>query len=173
MSRSTPHPSTRTWPALASALAFGLAACQTLIQPMSLSEQLAPLDVALLQSPGVIEAKAREGDGEAQAAMSIIHAYGLQGLKPDSVAADVWRRRAVSNQRFMPITQYTAAFNGQPSRVNIINVPVQTLSPSQWLAIDACLAELSDRDDWREFACGEEKERLQRHAAWDRAIGIR
>lgn len=140
---------------------------------MSLSEQLAPLDVALLQTPSVIEAKAREGDGQAQAAMSIIHAYGLQGLKPDSIAADAWRRRAVSNQRFMPITQYTAAFNGQPSRVNIINVPVQTLSPSQWHAIDACLAELSDRDDWREFACGEEKERLQRRAAWDRAIGVR
>ena len=35
----------------------------------------------------------------------------------------------------MPITQYTAAFNGQPSRVNIIHVQVQQLGEATFSAV--------------------------------------
>lgn len=69
----------------------------------------------------------------------------------------------------MPITQYTAAFNGQPSRVNIINVPVQSISAAQWQAVDKCVALLSSLVVENPEACGGVDETQQRRVAWIQA----
>lgn len=157
--------STKAWAAVC--LAFsGLSACQSLVTTVPLSEQLAPLDMALSEAPDALEGRATGGDGQAQMAMAIVSAYGLHGRAPDILAAGRWREQAQANRRFMPITQYTAAFNGAPSRVNIINVPVQTISAAQWQAVDRCLAILSGEVVGDEDACGDAGESRRRQAAW-------
>ena len=171
MKRLTSRRSTRPWAGAAVALATaGLAACQSLVTTVPLSDQLAPLDLALLEAPEAIEARANSGDGQAQLAMAIITFYGLAGRRRDAAAADRWRGQARSNRRFMPITQYTAAFNGSPSRVNIINVPVQAISPAQWQAVERCIALIAGGDTSDQNACGDANEFQHRRAAWRRSI---
>ncbi|WP_292045755.1 MULTISPECIES: hypothetical protein [unclassified Brevundimonas] len=131
-----------------------------------MSEQLAPLDMALSEAPDAVEARANSGDGQAQLAMSIVSRYGLHGRTPDIVAAGRWRDQALANQRFMPITQYTAAFNGSPSRVNIINVPVQAISAAQWQAVNRCVIWLSGDPAVTSAACGGPAEAERRKVAW-------
>lgn len=155
--------------AVLAAAGICLAACQTLVTSAPLAELLAPLDVAMSEQPGTIEARAQNGDGQAQLAMAIIDEHGLQGRSPDRASAAQWRLRALENRRFMPITQYTAAFNGQPSRVNIINVPVQSISIAQWQAVDKCVALLSGVLTEASEACGDAERTLQRRAVWRQA----
>lgn len=146
-------------------LAIGLGACQTLVTTPSLSERLAPLDRALTSKPAEIEAAAASGDGEAQFGLSLVWAHGLHGYPLDMNKAAEWRAKALSNRRFMQITQYTAAFNGQPSRVNIINVPIYDLTPAEAMAADACIAWLSGRT-LGASACGEGTETARRRSLW-------
>jgi len=146
--------------------AAGLAACQSLVTAVPLSEQLAPLDMALSGAPDAVEARANSGDGQAQLAMSIVSMYGLHGRAPDILAAGRWRDQALANRRSMPITQYTAAFNGSPSRVNIINVPVQTISAAQWQAVNRCVIWLSGDPAVTSAACGGPAEAERRKVAW-------
>lgn len=162
--------STRLWAAVCLTAATGLAACQSLVTAVPLWEQLAPLDMALSEAPDALEARANSGDGQAQLAMSIVSMYGLHGRTPDIVSAGRWRDQALANRRFMPIAQYTAAFNGSPSRVNIINVPVQTISAAQWQAVNRCSALLSGLvvDDLT--ACGGADETRRRQADWRLAL---
>lgn len=138
---------------------------------VSLSEQLAPLDLALSGAPDAVEARANSGDGQAQLAMSIVSMYGLHGRTPDIVAASRWRDQALANRRFMPITQYTAAFKGSPSRVTIINVPVQTISAAQWEAVNRCSALLSGLAVGDITACGGADKTRRRQADWHHSIG--
>lgn len=145
---------------------MGLSACQSLVTAVPLSEQLVPLDMALSETPDAVETRANSGDGQAQLAMSIVTTYGLHGRTPDIIAAGRWRDQALANRRFMPITQYTAAFNGSPSRVNIINVPVQTISAAQWQAVNRCVVWLSGDPAVTSAACGEAAEAERRKAAW-------
>nr|WP_314524879.1 hypothetical protein [uncultured Brevundimonas sp.] len=135
-----------------------------------MSEQLAPLDMALSDSPDTIEVRANGGDGQAQLAMSIVSMYGLHGRTPDILAAGRWRAQALANRRFMPISQYTAAFNGSPSRVNIINVPVQTISYVQWRAVEQCLFLLAGRPGGDPMACGAPSEAHDRVVNWGNAL---
>lgn len=171
MKPPTSRRSTRVWAAAGLATATGLAACQSLVTTVPKSEQLAPLDMALSEAPDAVEARANGGDGQAQLAMSIVSRYGLHGRTPDIVAAGRWRDQALANQRFMPITQYTAAFNGSPSRVNIINVPVQTISVAQWQAVNRCSAFLSGLRGGDASVCGDAEEARQRHVAWRLSLG--
>lgn len=134
-----------------------------------LAELLAPLDMAMSEQPEALETRARNGDGQAQLAMAIIEEHGLQGRTPDRASAVQWRQRAQESRRVMPITQYTAAFNGQPSRVNIINVPVQSISAAQWQAVDKCVALLSSLVVENPEACGGVDETQQRRVAWIQA----
>lgn len=171
MRRQTSRRSTRLGAGAGLVLATaGLAGCQSLVTPVPLSQQLAPLDLALSEAPQVLEAQAHGGDGQAQLAMAIVSAYGLGGRTPNAAAASRWREQARSNRRFIPITQYTAAFNGSPSRVNIINVPVQTISPAQWQAVQRCVALLAGQAASDQNACGDAEETRKRRAAWRRAI---
>lgn len=150
-------------------LAIGLGACQTLVTTPSLSERLAPLDRALTSKPAEIEAAAASGDGEAQFGLSLVWGHGLHGYPLDTNKAAEWRAKALSNRRFMPITQYTAAFNGQPSRVNIINVPTYDLTLAEVITADACIAWLMGRRAGAE-ACGEETDATRRRDLWNAAL---
>ena len=163
--------STRVCAAVGLAAATGLVACQSLVTTVPLSEQLAPLDMALSEVPDAVEARANSGDGQAQLAMSIVSMYGLHGRTPDILAAGRWRDQALANRRFMPITQYTAAFNGSPSRVNIINVPFQTISAAQWQAVDRCSVLLSGVGVGEAAACGDADETRKRQADWRLSLG--
>lgn len=169
MKRPKPQRSTRACVVVCLAAAAGLSACQSLVTTVPLSEQLAPLDMALSEAPDALEGRATSGDGQAQMAMAIVSAYGLHGRAPDILAAGRWREQAQANRRFMPITQYTAAFNGSPSRVNIINVPVQTISAAQWQAVDRCVAVLAGDAPSDQNACGDAGETRHRQAAWRRS----
>lgn len=163
--------STRVWAAVGLATATGLAACQSLVTTVPMSELLAPLDMALSEAPDAVEARANSGDGQAQLAMSIVSMYGLHGRAPDILAAGRWRDQALANHRFMPVTQYTAAFNGSPSRVNIINVPIQTISAGQWAAVERCLVLLAGGPEARAPACGTPTEAQDRLSRWSKALG--
>ncbi len=149
-------------------LAVGLGACQTLVTTPSLSERLAPLDRALASKPAELEAAATAGDGEAEFGLSLVWENGLHGYPVDINKADEWRARALANRRFVPITQYMAAFNGQPSRVNIINVPTYDLTPAEAMMADACIAWLTGRTAAAE-ACGEEPDAVRRRDLWNAA----
>lgn len=166
---TSPH-STKVWTAVCLAAASSVAACQNLVTTVPLSDQLVPLDMALSDGPETIEARANSGDGQAQIAMVIVSAYGLGGRKPDVVAASQWQEQAQTNRRFMPITQYTAAFNGSPSRVNIINVPIQAISAAQWQAVDRCVALLSGEAARDQSACGDAEQSRRRQVAWRQSI---
>jgi len=151
-------------------LAVGLGACQTLVTTPSLSERLAPLDRTLSSKPVELEAAAASGDGEAQFGLSLVWWHGLHGYPTNQSKAAEWRAKALANRRFMPITQYTAAFNGQPSRVNIINVPTYDVSLAEATAVDACIAWLSGvttADD----ACGGGQNAARRRTLWVIAFG--
>lgn len=160
------RPSTRRLiPAAGLLLVVGLGACQTLVTSPSLAERLAPLDRALTTSPAELEGAAASGDAEAQFSLSLVLSYGLHGHPTDQHKATDWRARALANRRFMPITQYTAAFNGQPSRVNIINVPTYDVSPAETMAVDACIAWLTGRIA-SDGACGDPEQATRRMALW-------
>lgn len=160
------RPSTRRLIAAAGlVLAVGLGACQTLVTAPSLSERLAPLDRTLSSKPVELDAAAASDDGEAQFGLSLVWGHGLHGYPTNQSKAAEWRAKALANRRFMPITQYTAAFNGQPSRVNIINVPTYDITLAEATAVDACIAWLSGRTAAAE-ACGEEADAMLRRRLW-------
>lgn len=117
-------------------LAGVVSACATIAPTAGM---LAPLDRALASDLPLLREQAEAGDAEAQLAMSIVAAHGLRGRVSDAGEASFWLRRALANRRIMPITQYTAAFNGNPSRVNIIHTPVAVIQPGQVAAIDRCI----------------------------------
>ena len=168
MSPSTPRRSTRVWPILAAA--FSLAGCHTLVAVAPLEDQLTPLDLALSAPIASVEADAEGGDANAQVAMWLIRSHGLNGARMQPMSAELWRQRAQSNHRVQPITQYTAAFNGQPSRVNIINVPMQTIPSAQWSALEACVSLLAGSPGSDGRACGDDEALSRRQFAWRRAV---
>lgn len=145
-----------------------LAGCQTL--PVDVDGQLAPLDRALADRPSEIERSAGAGDVEAQLAMAILNGRGIRGYRIDELRAADWRQRALAARHTIPITQYTAAFNGQPSRVNIINLQVSAVTPGQLNAIDSCLDLLAGRRETVANACGSPEATLRRRSAWAREV---
>lgn len=164
------RPSTsRLLPTAGLVLVVGLGGCQSLVTPPSISERLAPLDRALTSKPAELEAAATSADAEAQFALSLVWGHGLHGYPTNLSKAAEWRAKALSNRRFMPITQYTAAFDGQPSRVNIINVPTYDVTLAEATAVDACIAWLSGRTI-AASACGEGTETARRRNLWAEAL---
>lgn len=128
--------------AAAAVVALAATACAALVEPLRVDDSLTPLDLALSEPPSAIQHRAETGDGFAAAAWSIVLEHGLNGVAVDPASAQRWRQRALAIRRVMPITQYTAAFRGQPSRVNVINVPVAVVSPRQFEMIDLCIVAL-------------------------------
>lgn len=146
--------------------AAGLSGCASLVNPVPLSELLEPLDMALQQPPADLASRARAGDGKAQLAMSIVAGHGLNGSARDARMATDWLAQAVANRRTVPITQYTAAFDGQSSRVNLIYVPVAAVPAAQFEAVERCVGELA-RDIQPAPACGDDvATQTSRREAW-------
>ena len=142
--------------------------CATLVSPGP--ELLAPLDQALSGDLSRLTVAAEGGDAQAQLALAIVSAYGLHGQPADRRQAATWRSRALAQRRVMPITQYTAAFNGQPSRVNIIHVPVSAIPAGQIAVIDRCLASLKSPAVASHGLCGDRPEiEAARRVAWANA----
>lgn len=140
-------------------------ACATLASPTP--ELLAPIDQALSGDLQRLASEAEVGDPRAQLAMSIVAAHGLHGRPADLSQAAIWRGRALAHRRMMPITQYTAAFDGQASRVNVIHVPVSEIPLGQMAVIDRCLASLESRAIDLVGACGDTPESdASRRMAW-------
>lgn len=165
MKRLTQPSTDRLLPTAGLVLVVGLGGCQSLVTTPSISERLAPLDRALTSKPAELKAAATSGDAEAQFGLSLAWGHGLHGFSVDQSKAAEWRAKALANRRFMPVTQYTAAFNGQPSRVNIINVPTYDVTLAEATAVDACIAWLSGRT-LAASACGEGTETARRRNLW-------
>lgn len=115
--------------------------CATLRTDMQ-GEFLAPLEAALALEPEELAQRVSDGDPGAQLAYAIILEHGLHGVEANVGAAHHYRREATAPRGSTPITQYTAAFDGQPSRINLIYVPIGGVSPAQLSVIDHCLADL-------------------------------
>lgn len=145
--------------------AFLASSCATLVSPGP--DLLVPLDQALAGDLSQLTSAAEGGDPQAQLAMSIVAAHGLRGRPADPRQAATWRSQALAQRRVTPITQYTAAFNGQPSRVNIIHVPVSAIPLGQIAVIDRCLASLKTRAAASMGVCGDTPEsEAARRMAW-------
>ena len=88
--------------------------------------------------------RAGEGDARAQYALGSIYAHGLNGAPALPVLAEALRVQALGARGVTPITQYTPAFNGAPSHVNLIYVPRHDLDQARAAAVDLCLAALAE-----------------------------
>lgn len=108
---------------LTAVLAVGLSGCAALVTPGNPVDLAEPVRLATTVEPDQLRARAEQGDAQAQQALSLVLTYRLNGSAFDPSAAAVWRTLSLRPRGTMPITQYTAAFNGQPSRVNLIHVP--------------------------------------------------
>jgi len=148
----------------AAALAAG---CASMVTPMDAGTAFRPIELAATQSASSLQMRAEQGDAQAQLALSIALSHGLNGVQsPDE--GRIWRARSSQPRGYMPITQYTAAFNGQPSRINIINVPRYDVSSGQLAMIDSCIVYLESRS--RDSAvCGGPELALRLSTIWANA----
>lgn len=135
---------------------------------MSGEQTLKAIELAL-GDQATLRAAADEGDALAELGLAIVLQNGLHGVEIDREAAAGWRMRAVTSRGSMPITQYTAAFKGQPSRVNVVYVPRYDVHPVQLRAVDACVAVLNGES--MERACGSEAQTASMVTAWRAAKG--
>lgn len=160
-----PRPSTKGLSLAVVTVAAALAGCAALVTPLPLADMLMPIQRAISTDAERLNQEAAAGDAQAQLALSIALAYGLGGRAVQPAEAAVWRSRALSARTYQPITQYTAAFNGQPSRVNIINIPQPAITPLQVKNIDRCLAVLTERIS-DAVACGDDDEGARLRSDW-------
>ena len=147
---------------------LGLGACVGLGTPVDLASMLRPIEVASSRDPGVIRSEAQNGDGQAQLALWLVLSYGLGDVGASPVEAGLWRARALGSRGVIPITQYTAAFNGQPSRINIINVPRYDVPPVQLELIERCIAYLNSAIG-DPSTCGGEERAQELSRLWRRS----
>ena len=159
--------STRTNLALILGGVLSLGGCASVVSPTDTLGALGPVEAALTKDRHSLEVAAQGGDAQAQMALSIVLAYGLGG-SPSFSEAQTWRARAVQPRGTQPITQYTAAFNGAPSRINIINIPRYDISSAQIVLIDRCTGWLSGRAV-NPAACGTLEASAALKERWDRA----
>lgn len=138
--RSTRH-------ALTSAiLAIGLSGCAAFVTPGNPADLAEPVRLATTANPGELRVRAEQNDARAQQALALVLAYDLNGGGFDPTASTAWRVRSMGARGTRPITQYTAAFNGQPSRVNLIYIPRQDITAQHDQFIARCAAGLEAGD---------------------------
>ncbi|HEV2082509.1 MAG TPA: hypothetical protein VGR32_08635 [Brevundimonas sp.] len=125
---------------------------------------LETLRVATGDDVGGLRARAEAGDARAQHAWAVVLQYGLHGVAADPAGADLWRARAMAQRGTMPISQYTPAFNGQPSRVNLIYVPRYDMNLHDIRIVSACAAALDSGSPGA--ACGDAGTAVELALAW-------
>lgn len=131
---------------------------------------MAPLNAALARTPESLRSDAQAGSAQAQFALALAYRYGLN-TPPDPVESATWRDRAFASRGYTQVTSYTAAFNGQPSRVNLINVPRYELTPAMAEPAEACAAALAAAlpSPAESAACGGQGNFLDFSDRWRRA----
>lgn len=127
-------------------LAIGLAGCAGLVTPADPADLAEPVYLATTTAPAQLRALADHDDARAQQALSLVLAYDLNGGGLDPAASADWRMRSMRARGNTPVTQYTAAFNGQPSRVNIIYVPRYDITAQHDQFIARCAEGLAAGD---------------------------
>lgn len=128
------------------ALAAALASCAALVTPGNPVDLAEPVRLAATADPGELRVRAEQNDARAQQALALVLAYDLNGGGFDPTASAAWRVRSMGARGTRPITQYTAAFNGQPSRVNLVYVPRQDITAQHDQFIARCAAGLEAGD---------------------------
>ena len=123
------------------AAAMALSGCATLVEGQR-EAMLETVRMAAVGDPADLLADARAGDARAQHAYAVVVQYGLHGVPADPLEAEAWRARAMAQRGTTPISQYTPAFNGQPSRVNLIYVPRYDMTVHEISVVAACAAAL-------------------------------
>lgn len=127
-------------------LGIGLTGCAALVTPGDPADLAEPVRLAATADPAELRASAEQEDARAQQALALVLAYNLNGGGFDPTASTTWRVRSMIARGTTPITQYTAAFNGQPSRVNLINVPRYDITAQHDQFIARCAAGLEAGD---------------------------
>lgn len=77
-------------------------------------------------------------DAQSQYALGSAYEHGLNGAPEFPLLAEHFHARALAPRGVTPITQYTPAFNGAPSRVNIVYIPRHDLDQARAAAVDMC-----------------------------------
>jgi len=126
-------------------VAATLSACAIPLTDYQRDAALQSVRMATTAEPSDLLARAEAGDATSQHALSIVLRYGLNGERPDPEQAAYWRRQAAAARGTMPITQYTPAFGGAPSRVNILHVPRYAITEPELAIAEACAAALSEK----------------------------
>lgn len=127
--------------------------CATLTPP-DRQMLVEPIRSAAETSPETLRTQAEAGDPQAQIALSLAHKFGLNGLVRNESEAQVWRRRALAARGSSPVLQYVPAFDGQPARTHIVNVPQGGVSPVQVAVVEQCATALEDAASSGQAACG-------------------
>lgn len=149
-------------------LAAGLAGCAALVTPVRPADLTTPVRLATTTEPELLRARAEQNEAPAQRALSLVLAYGLNGGRVDAAESAAWRTRSLQARASIPITQYTAAFNGQPSRVNMIYVPRYGVTAQSDQLVARCAAGL-DSGDQRDDVCGNAATTSELRDLWTQA----
>lgn len=119
---------------VAAAVSTLLAGCVTAVDPTTAN---APLKLAFTEPVPSLEAKAAEGDRQAQYALSFLKKLGLRGVAPDPVGAESLRALAGA-PRSRTLAVYQPGVNGNPG--TILNVPITDpgISDADARRLDLC-----------------------------------
>lgn len=150
---------------VAGALVSGCATLRADVQ----DEFLAPLEMALTGTPDQLAGQAATGDPTAQIAYALVLEHGFHGVTPSWADAARLRDLAMAPRGTTPITQYTAAFDGRPSRVNLIYVPAGGISPAQLGVIRSCVSDLQLAGG---AGCGQGDRAQAIRAHWFKAVSL-
>lgn len=147
-----------------------LAACAT-PQGEALIPRLKPIELALTQDLATLESRAGKGVAQDQLALALIYAHGLKGKRADREVAASWTARAVAQRGSTPLTMYTPAYDGKPSRVSLIFVPRYTLREFDVAVVERCVRalETSDPSTAAAMACGGPAEHDELRRLWTTA----
>ncbi|MDQ1155071.1 hypothetical protein [Brevundimonas sp. SORGH_AS_0993] len=111
-----------------------LAGCVTAVDPMTAN---APLKLAFTEPVPSLEARAAEGDRQAQYALSFLKKVGLRGVASDPVGAESLRALAgAPRSRTLPI--YQPGVNGNPGTILNVQITDPGVSDADARRLDLC-----------------------------------
>lgn len=111
-----------------------LAGCVTAVDPIAAN---APLKLAFTEPVPSLEAKAAEGDRQAQYALSFLKKVGLRGVASDPVGAESLRASAgAPRSRTMPV--YQPGVNGNPGTILNVQIADPGVSDADARRLDLC-----------------------------------
>ena len=121
-------------PVSLAALALGLSACATLVEP---ADPVDPLALAFTEPVASLEARAARGENEAEYALAFLSRVGLRGVPQDPGRAARLRDAAMTPTTLM-ITQYIPAVGGGAGQTHLIPVNRPGMTRDQMVLLDVC-----------------------------------